>query len=64
MTYLKWTKKVGLVLMLTSDELIVPRGDDVAPLSRAKVAVEIAYNRLPLERIFFMFTLSMAVIAF
>ena len=57
-------EKVGLVLMLTSDELIVPRGDDVAPLSRAKVAVEIAYNRLPLERIFFMFTLSMAVIAF
>ena len=47
-------EKVGLVLMLTSDELIVPRGDDVAPLSRAKVAVEIAYNRLPLERIFFM----------
>ncbi len=57
-------EKVGLIVMLTEGQLIVPRPADVAPLSEAKVSAEILYNTIPFSKILFMACLSLGFITF
>ena len=57
-------EKVGLIVMLTEGQLIVPRPTDVAPLSEAKVTAEILYNTIPFSKILFMVCLTLGFITF
>lgn len=57
-------EKVGLVMALLSGKLIASLGDDIVPLSPARVESELIYNRLPLSTAVFMLLFLGAVVAF
>lgn len=57
-------EKVGLIVMLTSNQLIQPLPEDVEPLSDRKVEAEILYNSIPFSKILFMVCLTLGFISF
>ena len=57
-------EKVGLIIMLTSDQLITPLPEDVPPLSDQKVSAEILYNAIPFSKVLFMACLTLGFLSF
>lgn len=57
-------EKVGLIIMLTSNQLIQPLPDGVPPLSDRKVEAEILYNSIPFSKILFMVCLTLGFVSF
>ena len=57
-------EKVGIIVMLTRGELIVPRPADVAPLSDIRVSAEILYNTIPFSKILFIACLTLGFLTF
>ena len=57
-------EKVGLIVMLTSGELIVPKPAHVTPLSDTKVSAEILYNTIPFSKILFIVCLTLGFLTF
>lgn len=59
-------EKVGIILMLTQNELIKPLPDDgsVRRLSNAEVRAELVYNAVPFSQILFMANLTIGLLLF
>lgn len=57
-------EKVGLIVMLTTNRLIIPLPADVKPLSDAKVTAEILYNTIPFSKVLFMVCLTLGFLTF
>ncbi len=57
-------EKVGLIIMLTTNQLIKPLPSDVTPLSDNKVSAEILYNTIPFSKILFMVCLTLGFLSF
>jgi len=57
-------EKVGLIVMLTSGELVKPLPKGVTPLSEQQVSAEILYNTIPFSKILFMFCLTVGFLSF
>ena len=57
-------EKTGIIMELLSGKLIVARPDDVPPLSEARVAAELIYNRVPFTMLVFVILFAGAAAAF
>ena len=57
-------EKVGLIIMLTSNQMIKPLPEGVEPLSEQKVSAEILYNHVPFSKILFMVCLTLGFLSF
>jgi len=57
-------EKVGLIVMLTTNQLIQPLPPNVTPLPESKVSAEILYNTIPFSKILFMVCLTLGFLSF
>lgn len=55
-------EKVELIFMLINNQLIKPLPNDVPPLSDLRIEAEIMYNSIPFAKIYFMLTLTIAIL--